>query len=91
MRSAQKPVHHTRAGLGLHPWSMASPDYWDPSGPAPSAIVSSGWRGRYLVSTLRGVALLLSWGCHRDHVADAMIEAHYSSPKARGCCTTYNS
>ena len=45
------------------------------SGPAPSAAASEGWRGRFRVSTLRGVASLLSWGRHRDHVADAMIEA----------------
>ena len=34
-----------------------------------------GWRGRFLVSTLRGVDSLIVWGCHPDQVADAVIEA----------------
>ena len=34
-----------------------------------------GWRGRLLVSTFRGVELRIVWGCQREQMADAVIEA----------------
>jgi hypothetical protein len=38
---------------------------------------SSGWRGRLLGATLRGVESPLVWGRHRGQVADAVSEAGY--------------
>jgi hypothetical protein len=43
-----------------------------------------GWRGSFLVSTLRGVKSLMVWGCHRDQVADAVIEA--DRPHGKAAC-----
>jgi len=83
LRSAYKPVHQRRGGLGPPHASRASPAHGDLAAPAPAATASAGGRGRWRVAPLRGVASRLAWGSHQAQAANAMIETNGAKAAGR--------